>query len=503
MRLTLTLIVFLAGCAGSGAAPCSPSTCAGCCDSTGICQTGQTDAVCGLGGAACGTCDPIHVCTAGVCTSRFNPDGGSGGGGGGSGGSGGGNGGRSGGSGGGTGIGTGGGGIVPITSVCAGTTFPCGYDCIDPSTDESNCGACGVKCAAGLVCNRGTCETLPADCVVKPCPGDFGCNPQTRTCQLQCFSDADCRGGGKCTAGRCQCDGFYQVQCGELCVSSGTTDGSCRCDSGYEGRGECVDVDECTRGLSTCGANATCHNTPGRFTCTCNAGYLMENGVCIVDRCASSNGGCSPNATCQQYSSQVYCQCKPGYEGDGMTCSPVCYPGGACADTTLACYPVSQYSGRCERPGTGGPGAPCTANTDCVSGTRCERMTGAVGGFCATLCASGSSTLCSSTEQCASHDSAYVCLVRDGQPCDALRQNCAGSDACVPTSMGDVCSYAAGKAVGQVCTYANDCVPGAACITDPSSGNGYCRTMCDRNAPACPGGASCNPLTGRTYGVCI
>jgi len=491
MRLTFLLLI-LAACSGGGSAPCSPSTCAGCCDSTGVCMPGQADDVCGIGGAACGTCSPIQRCGGGVCVPRFTTDGGASGGSGTAGGSGG----TAGGS------GTAGGAPLPIASRCAGSMIECDYRCVDPSIDESNCGSCGVRCGAGLVCNQGSCETLPSDCVVKSCPGDFGCNPQTRTCMLQCFSDADCRGGARCSGGTCDCPG-YSVACGNFCVSGATTDSSCVCDPGYEGRGECVDVDECARGLSTCGPNATCHNEPGRFSCACNPGYLMQGGTCVVDRCATGNGGCSPNATCDQYGSQVWCQCNSGYEGDGMTCAPVCYPGGTCVDPTLACYPVTTYTGRCERPGSGGPGAACSANTDCASGTRCERMTAGLSGFCASLCPGGSSG-CPATEQCTTHDGAYVCLVRDGQPCDALRQNCAGSSAaCIPAQNGDVCSYTTGKAIGAVCSYANDCVAGAACIlVSGSTTSGVCRKLCDMAAPSCPSG-TCGALNGHTYGVCI
>jgi len=38
--------------------PCSPSTCAGCCDVNGVCQWGTDRAACGFGGYFCATCSP-------------------------------------------------------------------------------------------------------------------------------------------------------------------------------------------------------------------------------------------------------------------------------------------------------------------------------------------------------------------------------------------------------------------------------------------------------------
>ena len=75
-----------AGCGGGGRGDCNPSSCAGCCDSEGVCQAGFLDAACGTGGAACAVCTSPMFCGNGAC---FSPGGGGGGGGSGDGGSGG------------------------------------------------------------------------------------------------------------------------------------------------------------------------------------------------------------------------------------------------------------------------------------------------------------------------------------------------------------------------------------------------------------------------------
>ena len=49
------------------AAPGCASTCAGCCDGSGVCQPGTTATTCGSGGAACVVCAGPEACTSGRC----------------------------------------------------------------------------------------------------------------------------------------------------------------------------------------------------------------------------------------------------------------------------------------------------------------------------------------------------------------------------------------------------------------------------------------------------
>jgi hypothetical protein len=94
---TSLVVVFSVGCP-SPSSQCSAATCAGCCDSAGVCQLGMADTACGAHGAVCTLCGLSMTCATGVCV---------GGGSGGSGGTGG-----SGGSGGNGGAGGFGGGVV-------------------------------------------------------------------------------------------------------------------------------------------------------------------------------------------------------------------------------------------------------------------------------------------------------------------------------------------------------------------------------------------------------
>jgi hypothetical protein len=74
--------------------------------------------------------------------------------------------------------------------------------------------------------------------------------------------------------------------CAEIC-----------CDAGFVGKSdgsECVDINECSDGTSTCGANGVCTNTIGSFTCTCDAGFVDSNDglTCLSP---SSGGGGDPH----------------------------------------------------------------------------------------------------------------------------------------------------------------------------------------------------------------
>ncbi|MEW5742595.1 MAG: EGF domain-containing protein [Myxococcota bacterium] len=490
LRAVVLVSSVLAAACGPTSPPCSPSNCAGCCDAMGGCHIGVVREACGLGGVACDICTPEEACTLGTCISGSGggvAQSGVGGGGGGGGGSG--------------GAGGGGSPSVPDAGVrfskpCAGTTVLCNGSCVDPDTDEGNCGACGRQCGAGLVCNRGLCETLPTDCVAKPCPGDFGCNPQTRTCDTRCFSNADCRAGASCVQGVCEC-GYGEVACGNFCAGGGVTQ-TCRCRAGYEGAGDCVDVDECRAGTYACSPNSHCVNETGDYRCDCDPGYFREDpyyepdGQCIRDECAVNNGGCSPNADCDQYGTYVYCSCKPGYDGDGKSCSPVCTGSLTCADPSLACYPTSSYSGTCEPPGPGGEGARCTSNSNCQRGTRCEVMPGALSGFCAKLCQSNSG--CATSQECDSPNGVNVCLNSYQAHCDPLLQNCAYG-ACYSSNSGDICVAYGQKGVGQPCSFANECARGTACISS------VCQKFCDPYNPMCPTG-TCVQVFGTSYGFC-
>ena len=81
------------------------------------------------------------------------------------------------------------------------------------------------------------------------------------------------------------------------------------------------DINECTRGLSNCHAEATCSNTAGSFFCTCNGGFEGDGTDCQnVDECQLAVRPCHPRATCEDTYGSYTCVCDVGQFGNGINC---------------------------------------------------------------------------------------------------------------------------------------------------------------------------------------
>lgn len=153
-----------------------------------------------------------------------------------------------------------------------------------------------------------------------------------------------------------------------------TTDSQCRadCESGYRlVNGVCEDVNECAEDLGTCGAGATCRNTPGAYQCDCRSGFAYEGGACHdVDECALDLDACSPNARCENIPGAYTCTCKSGFEGDGRDCRDVdeCSLGRSYCDALAECTNTDGgYVCTCP-PGFWGDGLSCFDVDECAGG---------------------------------------------------------------------------------------------------------------------------------------
>jgi hypothetical protein len=106
----------------SGQCVCTTASCAGCC-AVGTCQPGNDPALCGTGGAACGTCAPGQVCPGNVCAN----------------------------------------GAIPVGDACvpaqsgACTSGVCGCNGMLCACRVTNCAAPGVGCVGSLDCCKGVC----------------------------------------------------------------------------------------------------------------------------------------------------------------------------------------------------------------------------------------------------------------------------------------------------------------------------------------------------------
>lgn len=152
---------------------------------------------------------------------------------------------------------------------CPGGQQVCGTACVDPSSDETNCGTCGTVCAATQQCEGGHCVCI--DPLLTNCEGacvdtssdpdhcggcDQGCPAPTQTCE----------------AGVCECPLAAPTLCGATCVdltSNDTHCGDCTTDCTSTSSPHCLD-----RFCVECRDNADCASSPATSHCD-------DNHVCV------------------------------------------------------------------------------------------------------------------------------------------------------------------------------------------------------------------------------
>ncbi|MDP1828857.1 MAG: hypothetical protein Q8L48_36690 [Archangium sp.] len=445
---------------------CSPSTCAGCCDATGQCQSGSSNGGCGQLGAACAVCTLGQACNFGVCASMTtNQGGGTGGANGGGtgggavgGGTGGGmvGGGTGGGAvGGGTGGGVVGGGVGGGGGGCDGCLY--NGTCINRSNSGNNtlCGQGGVVCATctGLqncinyTCSGGTGGGTGGG--APSCPGctlpSGSCVPLFNTTVNNCGTGGAacqaCASGELCTSGACTNPTLLK-RVGEAC----TSDAECR--GGLGGQAVCRRTTvggsgtylggyctlPCGNGTTTCPSGATCVGL--------NPAY-GESPLCW-DACSATDPCRTPGYACYQLSSGNACWINPVPPLDAGT--PADKIGNACSNT-LNCTNPPDYGGECltREYNFSWPGGYCTkqgclTNAECSSNgsALCLGIT-ATDDVCVQRCAdstgSGQST-CRNGYRC----EPYFSSLPDGGVQPSSDGFCAPPPAPTPTSIGNACA---------------------------------------------------------------
>ena len=191
------------------------------------------------------------------------------------------------------------------------------YGTIDSAS--SVCAACGpgfystVGSAECTACG-GNATSLPRSQSAEACVCPAGSYLDGSSCS-QCPEGADSP-RNSLNQSFCYCrNGFYRdaSNVGQplVCTECGS------CQVGYErigceslSQGVCNDVDECTRGTSSCDRMANCTNTAGSFLCACMAGFYGPGTDC--DECPINSASPASSLTIEN------CSCNAGFTaGDG------------------------------------------------------------------------------------------------------------------------------------------------------------------------------------------
>jgi hypothetical protein len=204
----------------------------------------------------------------------------------------------------------------------------CSNACIDPQTDEANCGGCvaegsGTTCTTGQICTGGSCA-----CEFEECNGVCCTNstdvclgaPGSETCGAPQALGTVCFEGEQCQSG--SCDRVQQINpqtSMHCCVPLKGT-----CTSGASGGN--VSPQCCDRGPS--GNSAAC------------SGAANQTGTC----CVVNNFFCEDVSYCCQQGTNGFCE-PIASAGNEQRC---CLKGGFCNAATRCCDGYACVSNSCQ-----------------------------------------------------------------------------------------------------------------------------------------------------------
>jgi hypothetical protein len=462
LRFGLLVAVGLVGWAcgddSGNKATCGPTTCSGCCSSTGKCITATSAEQCGQKGNLCTACGSNETCNKGVCGSSCNAS--------------------------------------NCPGCCQGNTCQTG----DSATA---CGTNGVACQicdSGGVCSTGKCTAAPCSATTNPngcCyngapfPGDnaslcgkggaacvvcksteqcvnHACTTATtcdaKTCPKGCCKNGSCDTGTGVNA--CGTNGAACVQCGngQQCVNQACANVTCNATTCPKG---CCDA----TGNCVGGAAQPACGKGGAACVACTSTQVCTNQACVTATCSAStcpSGCCDKSGNCQPGNAAAAC-------GSGGTTCSTCGTGLECSTSTKSCV--------------------CTATScasGCCQGNTCR--TGTENGACGK--SGAACQACQSPQQCMNHVCTNDCSYLT---CDGC---CDTSKVCHPSlNINDTNCGLFGNPC-KACTGNSHCdVDWGNCNDDSKCSYSNCTTGCCKDG-TCYGGtqdATCGDAAG---GVC-
>lgn len=446
-----------------GACVCTPESCDGCCDNSGVCQSGFDPLVCGSGGADCEVCPGSETCPDGACSGCSST----------------------------------------CSGCCSGPACnisdfdTCGADgsacvtCNPITADSCVDGACqcggAAPCGMGQHCVASLCVCDDVSCPLGCCNGDI-CEPRTLdACGVdggECIDCDDVLSNNCSTEGLCRCGSAPQCLTGQRCEV-----GTCECDNSSCPEGCCFDSICYPPSVLYCGVNgdtcAVCNTTltdgcseSGECQCgggaPCETGQHCDSGVCVCDS-TSCPGCCDIFEDCLDGDALDAC-------GSGGEDCQICPDGDLCIDGVCSgCDAVTCFDG-------------CCSGNTCFSPPSLDHC--GIGGEPCDACDSERTNICSPTG---------VCMCGEFDPCEPGLECVGGVCTCTPAACSGCCN-AEGSCIELGEMEVTTC--GAAglacedCTVEPTEEEcleGGC-TNCRSTCLGCCSGQSC--LDGDTDDIC-
>jgi hypothetical protein len=210
----------------------------------------------------------------------------------------------------------------PGRVTCPNTRYPCG---VDLSSDDDNCGACGVACRQGTYASQSNMRCVDGTCQLVCAPGYANCNGLIDDgCEIHV---SGLYAGDKENCGACgkACD---------VCI-----DGVCGCPSGKTlcADGRCHNLRNENDNCSACG-NECPPSTKPPFPPEWNAGYGCSNAVCDRPTCGDGWTDCNHDFGSGALDGDG---CETDTFGDPKNCGACgaeCSPGEACYFGKCYCF---------------------------------------------------------------------------------------------------------------------------------------------------------------------